>query len=425
MENKMKKALYIITIVVILALIGAGVYYWFFYTKVPSQNNVVNNVDTEFNPITSGGLPENTNNQADNNNENDTSSDQNTDSNNSNEFKLPKLRQISSAPVAGYMASSTASSSVVRFIDRGTGHVYEANNISEGIIKISNTTLPKIYEAYGNKNGTNFIFRYLKNDSDIISNFYAELRKTGTSTTETPFEIKGKFLSPDIKQVVVSPSGDKVFTWNIEGGSGVGYISAFDEKTKVKISDIPFTQVNIDWPENNTLILSTKPSALSSSFVYSIDTRNGVYKSLLSGTKGLSAKVSHDGLNMLTSFKNNSSLITSIFNIKNISSQEVIFKTLADKCVWSNIKKDDVFCAVPTEIPDAVYPDDWYMGRVSFIDQIWHLNITTGEVKLLANLLQLSNKGIDATNLVLDPKETTLYFINKEDLNLWALDLNQ
>ncbi|NDB60926.1 hypothetical protein EB001_21145 [bacterium] len=338
---------------------------------------------------------------------------------------MPKLRQISSAPVAGYIASSTASSSVVRFVDRGTGHVYEANNISESITKISNTTLPKIYEAYSNKNGTNFLFRYLKNDSDIVSNFYAELRKTGTSTTETPFEIKGKFLSPDIKQVVVSPTGDKVFTWNIESGDGVGYISSFDEKTKIKVSNIPFTQVNIDWPENNTLIVSTKPSAIASSYVYSIDTKNGVYKSLISGIKGLSAKVSHDGLNILNSFKNNDSVITSILNIKNGSSQEVIFRTLADKCIWSNIKKDDVFCAVPTEIPDAVYPDDWYMGKVSFIDQIWHLNTTTGEVRLLANLLQLSNKAIDATDLSLDPKENTLYFINKEDLNLWALDLNQ
>jgi hypothetical protein len=309
-------------------------------------------------------------------------------------------------------------------VDRGTGHVYEAENISDKINKISNTTLPKIYEAYGNKNGTNFILRYLKNDSDIISNFYAELRKTA-STTETPFEIKGKFISPDIKQVVISPMGDKAFTWNIENGSGSGYISAFDEKTKVKISDFPFTQVNIDWPENNTLIVSTKPSALSSSYIYSIDTKNGSYKSISSGVKGLSGKVSHDGLNMLSSFKNNDNFITSVLNIKDGSSQELIFKTLSEKCVWSNIKKDELFCAVPTEIPDAVYPDDWYKGSVSFIDQIWHVNTTTGEVRLLANLTKLSNKAIDAINLKLDPKEITLYFINKEDLNLWALDLNQ
>lgn len=418
----MKKALYIITIIVVLTLIAAGVYYWFFYSKVPQQNTNGISIDNGFNPITSGNLPTNTNNQTVNNG--DTENNNTEQNTNNEEFKLPKLRQISSAPVAGYVASSTASSSLVRFVDRGTGHVYEAENISDKINKISNTTLPKIYEAYGNKNGTNFILRYLKNDSDIISNFYAELRKTA-STTETPFEIKGKFISPDIKQVVISPMGDKAFTWNIENGSGSGYISAFDEKTKVKISDFPFTQVNIDWPENSTLIVSTKPSALSSSYIYSIDTKNGSYKSISSGVKGLSGKVSHDGLNMLSSFKNNDNFITSVLNIKSGSSQELIFKTLSEKCVWSNIKKDELFCAVPTEIPDAIYPDDWYKGSVSFIDQIWHVNTTTGEVRLLANLTKLSNKAIDAINLTLDPKEITLYFINKEDLNLWALDLNQ
>ena len=419
----MKKALYIITTIVILTLIGFGVYYWFFYSKVPPQNPDENVIDTGFKPIGNGNLSGGNGDQ--------TGSESNVDNTNNNQnsetsvYKLPKLRQISSAPVAGYVASTTASSSLVRFVDRGTGHVYEADNLSDKVIKISNTTLPKIYEAYSNKNGTNFVLRYLKNDSDVVSNFYAELRKTGTSTTETPFEIKGRFISPDIKQIVISPTGDKVFTWNIENNSGVGYISAFDEKTKVKVSDFPFTQVNIDWPENNTLIVSTKPSALSSSYIYSIDAKNGSYKSISSGVKGLSGKVSHDGLNMLSSFKNNDNFITSVLNIKSGSSQELIFKTLSDKCIWSNIKKDELFCAVPTEIPGAVYPDDWYKGTVSFIDQIWHVNTTTGEVHLLANLTQLSNKAIDAMNLTLDSKENTLYFINKEDLNLWALDLNQ
>lgn len=419
----MKKTLYIITTIIILALVGFGVYYWFFYSKVPPQNPDENVIDTGFKPIGNGNLSGGNGDQ--------TGSEGNADNTNNNQnsensvYKLPKLRQISSAPVAGYVASTTASSSLVRFVDRGTGHIYEADNLSDKVIKISNTTLPKIYEAYSNKNGTNFVLRYLKNDSDVISNFYAELRKTGTSTTETPFEIKGRFISPDIKQIVISPTGDKVFTWNIENNSGVGYISAFDEKTKVKVSDFPFTQVNIDWPENNTLIVSTKPSALSSSYIYSIDAKNGSYKSISSGVKGLSGKVSHDGLNMLSSFKNNDNFITSVLNIKSGSSQELIFKTLSDKCIWSNIKKDELFCAVPTEIPGAVYPDDWYKGTVSFIDQIWHVNTTTGEVHLLANLTQLSNKAIDATNLTLDQKENTLYFINKEDLNLWALDLNQ
>lgn len=419
----MKKVIYIIFIVVLLALIGGGIYYWFFYSKIP-----ITTVDDTTNATKSGFSPFTGQNIIDQNDKNSTITQniQNTDTSpTSSEYKLPKLRQLSTTPVAGYIASSTASSSIARFIDRGTGHIYEASNISPDIVKISNTTLPKIYEAYGNKNGTNFILRYLKNDTDIISNFYAELRKIGTSSNDIPYELKGKFLSPDINQVVVSPSGDKVFTWNIESGNGIGYISSFDEKTKVKTIDIPLNQVSIDWPETNSLIISTKASAVSSSFIYSIDPKTGISKTILGGLRGLTGKVNLNNSKLIYSVSDNNSLITSIMDLKGGGSEEVIFRTLPEKCVWSNTRKEEVFCAVPTEISNALYPDDWYKGKVSFIDQIWHLNTTTGEVHLLANLIKISNKTIDAIDLKLDPKENTLYFINKQDLTLWALDLNQ
>ena len=419
----MKKTIYIIFIIVLLALIGGGIYYWFFYSKIP-----ITTVDGTTPDKNSGFSPFTGQNIINQNDRNSTTTQQvpDTDISSTNgEYKLPKLRQLSTTPIAGYIASSTASSSIARFVDRGTGHIYEASNISPNIVKISNTTLPKIYEAYGNKNGTNFILRYLKNDTDIISNFYAELRKIGTSSNDIPYELKGKFLSPDVNQIAVSPNGDKVFTWNIESGNGVGYISAFDEKTKVKTVDIPLSQVSIDWPEASSLIVSTKASAVSSSFIYSIDPKTGISKTILGGLRGLTGKLSLNNSKLIYSVRDNDSLITSILNLKDGSSEEVIFRTLSEKCVWGNIKKEELFCAVPTEIPNALYPDDWYKGKVSFIDQIWHLNTTTGEVHLLANLIKISSKAIDAIDLKLDPKEETLYFINKQDLTLWALDLNQ
>ncbi len=148
-------------------------------------------------------------------------------------------------------------------------------------------------------------------------------------------------------------------------------------------------------------------------------------KSVLGGIKGLTGKMSRDTNKLIYSYKVQNTFGTSLLNLKDNSSQETIFRTLSEKCVWSTLRKNELYCAVPTEIPDAVYPDDWYKGKVSFTDQIWYLDTNTGEVHLVANLIKLSNQLIDATNLMLDPKENTLYFINKRDLNLWALDLNQ
>lgn len=416
----MKKSTFTIIILLIVALLG-GWFFWFMYlqgpktvspTDVPEPNsfNPLNReplatkpAETPVKVATTTQIPSNT------------------------PLKLPILRKLSDTPVGGMAASTTASTTIVRFIDRGAGYVYEASNKNNNIDNISNTTLPRIYESYWNKNLNILILRYLKQDSNTITNFYAEIRKVGTSTSAsaTSFEIKGKYLSPDISEIAVSPMGDKIFTWNIESGRGVGYISLFDEKNKVKIADTPIAQVLIDWPEINTVTINTKASSANYGYLYSIDTKTGAMKKILGSLRGLSTKTSKDMKQTLFSITKGASLNTLLYNSKDESRQEVIFKTLADKCVWSTLRKNEIYCAVPTNIPDGDYPDDWYKGSVQFVDQIWHLDTTTGEVHLLANPLNLANELIDATQLTLDQKEKFLYFINKRDLTLWSLDLNR
>ncbi|MEK7213552.1 MAG: hypothetical protein AAB637_00340, partial [Patescibacteria group bacterium] len=415
----MKKSTLIIIILLIVALLG-GWFFWFMYLQGSKTENPTNIPEpNSFNPLnrepaitklvetpekvatTTTEIPSNT------------------------PLKLPILRKLSDTPVGGMAASTTASTTIVRFIDRGAGYIYEASNKNNNIENISNTTLPRIYESYWNKNLNVLVLRYLKQDSNTITNFYAEIRKTSTSTSVTSFEIKGKYLSTDINEIVVAPTGDKIFTWNIEGGRGMGYISSFDEKNKVKIADTPITQVLIEWPEINTVTINTKASSGNYGYLYSIDTKTGAMKKMLGGLRGLSTKISKDMKQTLLSITKSTGFNTLLYNSKDESGREVIFKTLADKCVWSTLRKNEIYCAVPTNIPDGDYPDDWYRGNVQFVDQIWHLDTITGEVHLLANPLNLANELIDATQLILDQKEKFLYFINKRDLTLWSLDLNR
>ncbi|HEY9583859.1 MAG TPA: hypothetical protein VJI66_02775 [Candidatus Paceibacterota bacterium] len=399
-------------IILVLTIIG-GIYYWFFYNQTPQIDTTTTSTSTPrgFSPFQRKPEPTPEITAT-------TTIEEPEPIVENKPLELPKLRQLSATPISGMSASSTASSSVVRFIDRGTGHVYEASSITDEIKKISNTTLPRIYESYWNKNLNAFVLRFIKDETDTITNFYAEIR-SNASTTET----KGSYLSSTIREIAVSPTKDKVFTWNIESDRGIGYISSFDEKSKIKIVDSPLTQVTIDWPEINTATVATKASASSMGYMYSVNTKTGVMKAVLGGIRGLSAKMSKDLSRVIYSSSN---LITYLLNTKNNSSEEIVFRTLADKCVWSNLRKNELYCAVPTEISrDFVYPDDWYKGKVFFVDKIWHIDTSTGEVHLLANLLNLSGALIDATNLTLDPKEDFLYFINKRDLTLWSLDLTQ
>jgi hypothetical protein len=430
----MRKSTLIIFILIVIAIIAGGVYYWLFFKDTRTTDN--NNINTVSNPV--GFLPlNNTPTTKDNTPTNTIPSTTTVQVNYSNpELLMPKLRKISSDPVAGMFASTTKVKTsptstttievtLLRYVDRGTGHVYQANNITTDIEKISNTTLPKIYEAYWNKNLTFNILRYLKDSTENITNFYAEIRKVPSSiaSSTTPYEIKGKFLS-NFNNISISPSGDRIFTWTVEGGKGIGHISTFDEKTRTKIAETPLTQINTDWPETSTVTITTKGNSIINGYTYTINTKTADMRKVIGPIRGLSSKMSSDGKYLIYSEGGNT-IDTRILNTSNGTSTEVIFKTLADKCVWSKLRKNEVYCSVPTEIPEGSYPEDWYKGSISFTDQIWVLNVLNGEVHLLANPINLTKSLIDATDLTLDPKENYLYFINKRDLSLWSIDLNK
>jgi hypothetical protein len=423
----MKKFLLILIPVILIVI---GIFYWFFMrtatepmTPTPGEEQGI------FDPFNRGGSTYNGSTQTNTSGSNNPSTGITSTPVGSTETKLPRLRQLSATPIGGFVASSTASSTFARYIDRGIGHVFEAISDVNEIPKISNTTIPKVYESYWNKNANMAVVRYIKDETGVITNFFAELKKVSTnaSSTETnpiPYEIKGKYLATNILEVAVSPKGDRIFTFNDEETTRMGYISGFDESKKTKVFETPLRQVMINWPEENTLSVITKASGLSSGFLYHVDPRKPALKRILGDIRGLTAKTSPDAKKVIYS-SGGQQLLTYILNLVDNSSQEIVFRTIAEKCVWSKLHPTEVYCAVPTEIPTGIYPDDWYKGNVTFNDQLWHLDTITGEVTLVANLLNLSQTVIDATNLTLDPKENFIYFINKKDLTFWSFDLNE
>ncbi len=415
----------ILITLLILGIIGGGAYYWFFY-----KNNTDSTIETETptdNTPTKKFTPINRSNTNTNNTEKVSTSTKNTNIENvNNTVKMPALRKISDVPVGGYMASSTASSTVIRYIDRGTGHIFETRSDTNSVEKISNTTIARVYESYWNNTANKGIFRYIKENSNIITNLYGEIlpsSNTGTTSDKTAYQTKGLILSSNITEMAISPKGDRLFSFYNEDNGGVGYISMLNGSKNTKLWNTPFKQLYFDWPEENTIVATNKPSGYSFGYSYTIDAKTGISKKIINQILGLSVKLSPDAKNAILS-SGGSNISTFLFNIKNNSYQSVIFKTLAEKCIWSKIRNNMIYCAVPTEIPQGLYPDDWYKGKISFTDRIWSFNIDSGEVHMLADLSSLAKTFIDTMNLKLDSKENFLYFINKNDLSLWSLDLN-
>lgn len=476
--NIMKK---IIPILIIVLLLVAGAYWYFFLhtSSTGTTGDGSTNSSGGFSPF--GRPTTNTGNQTPTTN---TNSNSPTGTNGSpTQGKIPTLRLLSNDPVGGYGASttvlrivepivtipdvistSTASTTpkkpvskvavatstikllpitIVRWVDRGRGNVLEARSNTLDITTLSNTVIPKIFESAWNKNVTSFIGTLFQETGSKTSVVYADLKarilpKVATTTASasstipiitntaslTPFELKGKNLPENLIAYATSPNKDKIFMLVNEGGTGVGYTSTFDGKLVTQIFTTPLTQVNVEWPEEKTIAITTKGTASEGGYLYFVDPKTGFWRKILGPIVGISTKTSMDAKHVLVSTTGSAkNVLMSVYTVSEKKGIDAVVRTIADKCVWGNFYKDMVYCAAPSQPVEATYPDDWYKGAVSFVDKIWQINSGTGEIKLVSSLVDASDRVIDAINLGLDNKDDFLIFMNKNDLSLWSLDL--
>ena len=436
---------YIIAGVIIFIIVGVGVFIMMRRGSTTTTTPTTDATDSSFTPF--GRIPAPSTGTGNGNALANSTSTQGITS------AVAKLRLLSNTPVGGYGASTTASTTIVRWVDRGRGNVYEAHGDNSAIVTLSNTLVPKVYNSIWNKKLTAFVGQTLESSSASVTTLFAELRarvspatsKTATSTKSasttianqapgtsivvdtllTPYELKGQNLPSNIIAYALSPKGDRIFMLSNTGGRGVGYIAAVNGKTVTQIFDTPVTRVTVEWPEENTIAITTDASAIQNGFLYFVNPKTGIWTKVLGPTLGLATRVSHDAKYVLASTGGQGSATVSIYNVAKKTSIDAVIRTMADKCVWGNFNNIMIYCAVPSQLANGYYPDDWYSGVMNGADKIWQLNASTGEIHQVTSIVDQSDRVIDAFNLGLDPKDEYLYFMNKNDLSLWSFDLVQ
>ena len=323
-----------------------------------------------------------------------------------------------SAPLTEFMPA-------VRYVAKATGNIFQtfADKIMER--KFSGTTIPKIHEAYFGNRGESVVMRYLKADERTIETFVGNLPKEllGADTSENN-EVKGSFLPNNVKDVSVSPDGLKIF-YLFESGANLentimGTTMNFKDSKKVQIFDSAFTEWLSGWPDSNIITLTTKPSANVLGYMYTIDSAGKNLSKVLGNINGLTTLSAPNGKLILYG---DNTLSLNIYHTDTRNSDTVGLKTLPEKCVWGKVS-DIIFCAVPKAVGFGPYPDAWYQGEVSFNDELWKIDVKTGNTTLLANPPTIEGgEEIDGVKLALDEGENYLFFVNKKDSFLWKLDL--
>jgi len=415
----MSKKIITFIFVVIILLVGVGV--WLAFTGSPILNNIFTSDEENLFPF--GEQNNDTTVVGDTN-----TTDMDTDGDSTSLDTTPSpMRLIYDGPVAGAIAFDTKNDTIIRFIDRVKGNIFETYASTTKMVRLSNTTIPRVHDAYWFSSGETVVLRYIRDDNETISTFVGSLEKQSTTTiTEsefTPYRLSGGFLPENIETLTLSPDQTSIFYILRNENGSTGYTISERGGTGKKVFTSPLRGWNATFPLKNNVLLETKPSYISTNSLHILNLTNGRLSELMSSVFGLTGLLSPDGKVLLASKSENSRITLFAKDVKTKKETVLNVATLPEKCVWSKIQTSVVYCGAPTRLARTNYPDVWYQGTLSFSDDIFRINVETGSVELVASPTRDVETEIDVIKPFLNKRESHLYFFNKNDYAFWSVAL--
>ncbi len=430
---KKTKIIFISTFFIVLLIL----LFLIFFRKSSNKNIININKNQPFIGIgnTNNGNNQNSNNNINNNANNNTNNKKNNNASN----QYSRFFQITDFAIAGAgfleenqivkqiidntkKQTSTVNKTIVkpiikfekvpfvRYVKRQTGHIYQMNLKTKKVNKVSNSTIPDVYEVLFDSLSKNFIYRYISTENKTISSFVSSLS-----------DKKGEFLPSNITNVSLSPNKNNFF-YLVKNTSGVlGFTKSFTETKIKRVFSSSFSDWLSQWISRGKIYLTTKPSWRINGSLFSLNMENQILSKIFGGIKGLTTLANSNGLYVLYGNSLNIGPKLFILNTKDHSVKNLDLYGLPEKCIWAN-NNIYIYCAIPNTIIGSSYPDSWYQGLVSFTDYFVKINTQTLEKTTLANSKE--ETPIDAIHLFLNKTDTKLFFTNKKDSTLWSLDLS-
>jgi len=330
------------------------------------------------------------------------------------------LQQLTTFSVSGIIATTTSGTVSVRYVERQTGNTHEIDPETLETMRLTNTTIPGVYEAVWSKDAVSVILRYL-DENDVIKTFMARIMATSSSSM-----LDGRFLPNDIDLLISDDIGENIF-YTIRGDintllkkstfNGAGVSTVY----RSLLHELLYEVTNI-----GDIFFTTKASGLVSGFVYRLSIGDDALpEKILGPIRGLTVNASPTGDIILFSESVGGGFGLSSFEIDTRDERLVSVTTLPEKCVWSPVKSTVVYCGVPSGITNGLYPDDWYKGKVSFSDSVWEIDVSKDTTRLLVDTVSGSGSNFDLINPTMSEFGDYLFFINKKDSTLWSLRLGK
>lgn len=321
----------------------------------------------------------------------------------------PALRQLSTRPAVGMVPVANA----VRFVEAGTGHIFDVQVATGAETQVSITTVPGAAHAAFSPGGNRVV---------ITGHNRAQEPTAGTITRNDRGDrvLDSTTLPAGARDSSFDDNGE-VVRFALQGEEGIqGFAYNFLTGETEAVFTIPLRDVRIFYEDGQAYALTT-PTAAQRGALYRIDTtilhptalaRHG-FQAGLFGAWRLYTYYNEDGVL--------SSRMTTTTPGRSHSLPIAVFP---QKCALKTETQDEVvlWCAAPAEYPHGRYPDDWYKGVVQLNDVLWEIRPAERTATLRSLFEQEVGRVIDVERMVSDPQGGRVFFTNKIDGALWVFE---
>lgn len=334
--------------------------------------------------------------------------------------------RVEEKPVAGHMFVGSGSTLRLRYVERANGYVFDADPETGLRTRLTNTLLPKIYEALFSENG-HVSLRSVDSLGNITT-FAGTIPSStdASSASSSSMTLLGSYLAKNIVNLSANPiSGALLYTTADADGGAV--LSAEWDGDKAKTL---FGSAIISWrptmTEDGRTFLAQAAADGVPGYAYELK-KDGTLTRLLGPVPGLvmrvrpGSKAVPDALLWSQSTRGELRLFARVG--ENATAVQIPVRTIADKCAWSTGNDVVAYCGVPQGSAGQNFLDNWYRGAAHSSDALWRIDASAGTAEMIYT--PPSNTPLDIENIVTDKTGGYIAFTNAVDKSLWLYRLVQ
>jgi len=341
---------------------------------------------------------------------------------------IPRLRQVTDSPVVTATlfpvrvpGRESQNYTNIRYVEQGTGHVYDGRTNTLNVERLSNTTIPRITEGFFTSSST-VLLRY-RDNTNAVKTFSAELARIFGDESGAQRQLQGIFLDDNIRDLDYDDRTNQLFYLiqsQIDPQTTLGIVSSTLGENKRQVLESPVSEWQVKWAgTRGSVSLDSTPSFEAFGPSYTLNTVNAVSRPLLPARLALQTLANDTGDKVLISFRDNNRLNLFMWESATNQYTDLNLETMTEKCVWS-ADNQTAYCAVPQNGFRGFVPDSWDQGAIRLEDEVWAIDAETNSVATVVNPANYGGDTLDMIDLAITADGSYLYFRNKNDLTLWT-----